>query len=95
MIPSNDCDVDSTPAERLKSGRPSTSRVKSSGPMATLRVKTCEGTNHVIKMRYEDSVTTLRSYLQLGFYTILSVSEVDKNFINFLKQLSYKLQLIV
>ena len=67
MIPSNDCDVDSTPAERLKSGRPSTSRGKSSGPMATLRVKTFEGTNHIIKMRYEDSLTTLRSYLQLGF----------------------------
>lgn len=36
---------------------------ESAGPKATLRVKTFEGANHIIKLRYCDTITTLRSHL--------------------------------
>merc|ERR1712123_80509 len=41
----------------------SSSRSKSTGPLATLRVKTLQGTNHIVKLRFEDTLARLREYL--------------------------------
>jgi hypothetical protein len=47
--------------------RPKSSTVlrssESAGPKATLRVKNFEGTNHIIKLRYCDTIATLRLHL--------------------------------
>ena len=64
--------------ERLKSARPPT-RGKSTGPMATLRVKTFEGTNHIIKLRYEDTLQTLRSYLEPIVQTDFNIMSYESN----------------
>merc|ERR1711962_83504 len=37
---------------------------ESAGPLATIRVKSFEGTNHIIKMRYSDTIGDLRKHLR-------------------------------
>merc|ERR1711990_31694 len=47
--------------------RPPSSTVsvrESAGPLATIRVKSFEGTNHIIKLRYTDTIRDLRKHLR-------------------------------
>ena len=37
---------------------------ESAGPLATIRVKSFEGSNHIIKLRYTDTIRDLRRHLQ-------------------------------
>jgi len=37
---------------------------ESAGPLATIRVKSFEGTNHIIKLRYSDTIRDLRKHLR-------------------------------
>jgi len=65
--------------------RPPSSTVsvrESAGPLATIRVKSFEGTNHIIKLRYTDTIRDLRKHLRSIVpdlqFRILSYDEISQ-----------------
>jgi len=60
----------------------SSSRAKSTGPLATLRVKTLQGTNHIVKLRFDDTLARLREYLtpivETADFNIMAIRDANQ-----------------
>merc|ERR1711892_321841 len=60
----------------------SSSRAKSTGPLATLRVKTLQGTNHIVKLRFDDTMARLREYLtpivETADFNIMAIRDANQ-----------------